>query len=261
MGSSWNYTHNDAGWLHNRHLKTIKDTLVHGKTVHKILDKYTYYTTHHYVYQKNDTVYQYYPSADTFLSLYIFNVNTGDTITLEAGVCFGTTYRMVIDTAFTIVIDGISLRKFSSRGIDGCSYAPNAFMDTVIEGIGSLSRMFPQGGFAISSNTYPLRCYSDSIIDTNFTNLPCDYQYVYSINENSLNSKITLSPNPAQNTLNIESGELEIIYYEIFDIQGKVISFEANSNSQIDVSHFKQGVYLLKIHTKSGIIIKKWVKE
>lgn len=106
-----------------------------------------------------------------------------------------------------------------------------------------------------------LRCYSDSTTYKNFWNKPCDLINYTTITENSINSNITLSPNPTQNILNIESGELEILNYEIFDIQGKEISIELNSTSQINVSNFKQGIYILKIHTKTGIAIKKWVKE
>jgi hypothetical protein len=81
------------------------------------------------------------------------------------------------------------------------------------------------------------------------------------INEftNSLN--IVVYPNPATNSLTIESPQNGVI--EITNIQGQLIkSFMATSNkTSIDVSAFPSGVYIIEVKTEKGIEVCKFVKE
>jgi hypothetical protein len=62
--------------------------------------------------------------------------------------------------------------------------------------------------------------------------------------------------------LHIESGEVEIQRIEVFNLAGKrVLQINANDIETIEVGHLEKGLYLLKIQTESGSVVKKFVKE
>jgi len=73
--------------------------------------------------------------------------------------------------------------------------------------------------------------------------------------------KISIYPNPASDNLTIESPQKSEI--EIVNLQGQLTkSFTAISNkTTIDVSGFAKGIYFVKVKTKNGVAVKKFVKE
>jgi hypothetical protein len=76
-------------------------------------------------------------------------------------------------------------------------------------------------------------------------------------------SEINTYPNPVESVLNIESMDLAINKIQLNDITGRII-FEISDfkqNSVINVSHLKNGIYLLSLYTEKGLFIKKIVKE
>ncbi len=82
--------------------------------------------------------------------------------------------------------------------------------------------------------------------------------------EDYLAHKIQIYPNPATQyvTINTPSDGIQITEYQIFDQFGKVIvqSNETLENNQIDISHFTNGVYVIRLLTNKGIINKKLIK-
>jgi len=77
-------------------------------------------------------------------------------------------------------------------------------------------------------------------------------------------SQITIYPNPTTGKVQITSDGLQIDDIEIFDIYSrKLLSFEplVSPETTIDIAHFSAGVYFVKIHTKSGEVVRKVVKE
>ena len=80
-------------------------------------------------------------------------------------------------------------------------------------------------------------------------------------NEN-IASPIQLTPNPVQNVLYIKSNiNLKIVKIECFDLLGKRISIFSKINGSLDVSHLKNGLYFLRIHSDNMIITKKIIKR
>ena len=79
---------------------------------------------------------------------------------------------------------------------------------------------------------------------------------------NKLN-KISLFPNPVNDLLSIAGAETIIKGYNIFDIQGRLIKQFTSSNSinQIDVSSLESGVYLLKLKSELGEVVKRFIKK
>ena len=81
-------------------------------------------------------------------------------------------------------------------------------------------------------------------------------------NEDFNSTQFSIYPNPTTNLLHIESGEVEIQRIEVFNLTGKrVLQINANNSEIIEVGHLDRGLYLLKIQTTSGSVVKKFVKE
>jgi hypothetical protein len=80
------------------------------------------------------------------------------------------------------------------------------------------------------------------------------------INKN--NFGINIFPNPTTNNLNIEQASNEEIQIEIVDLTGKVILAKSTSSisTTLNFSKFNTGVYLVRISSKKGMVVKKVVK-
>jgi hypothetical protein len=71
---------------------------------------------------------------------------------------------------------------------------------------------------------------------------------------------IRVFPNPAKEEIFIQS-ELPVKKVEIYSLTGALLLSESNFNGKISVPALSSGVYILKIHTGSGTVIKKIMKE
>jgi hypothetical protein len=71
---------------------------------------------------------------------------------------------------------------------------------------------------------------------------------------------IKLFPNPASTTLFLDGLSRDAII-TIFDLNGKIIIVKPVTNKQLDISTLTNGIYTLKIVDKSGMAIKKFVKQ
>ncbi len=79
------------------------------------------------------------------------------------------------------------------------------------------------------------------------------------VNIDKFSEEIHIYPNPTSNFLKIET-EMNINSINIYNITGQIIYSEQqiiNNNSEIDVSNYTKGIYLLKIETKNNIITEK----
>ena len=84
------------------------------------------------------------------------------------------------------------------------------------------------------------------------------------INMISVND-INIYPNPTTGELTITNYELGITSIEVFDIYGKNLLsnhlITSSSNHHINISHLPTGMYFVKIHTETGVVVRKVVKE
>jgi hypothetical protein len=127
--------------------------------------------------------------------------------------------------------------------------------------------------------------YSVYLIDNNFARNPFTYvletvndhtsltiinadgdQAIYgdallSIDEFTQQS-ISVYPNPAQDVITIEkNNRVEITAIKLYDALGRLVLAVMGDVNQIDVSSFTSGVFLIKIETDKGVIVKKIIKE
>ncbi|MFH0867317.1 MAG: T9SS type A sorting domain-containing protein [Bacteroidota bacterium] len=72
---------------------------------------------------------------------------------------------------------------------------------------------------------------------------------------------VRVFPNPATDNITVESVQPAVI--EIYDMQGRLLKTFAlsDNNINIDISSFPSGVFFVKVITKKGITVKKFVKE
>jgi hypothetical protein len=77
---------------------------------------------------------------------------------------------------------------------------------------------------------------------------------------NSFSSKIKIFPNPATTTLTIDGLSTKAIS-EIYDISGKLLLTNQLNTNQIDINGLANGMYFIKLTTKEGSAVRKFVKE
>jgi len=79
-----------------------------------------------------------------------------------------------------------------------------------------------------------------------------------SIEENNISANIIISPNPAQNSININYNNNSKYYIEIINITGQIVieRREIISNENIDISHLANGTYLVLIESDGKKIPK-----
>ena len=65
-------------------------------------------------------------------------------------------------------------------------------------------------------------------------------------------------PNPVKDILFIKSND-KIDKVDVYSVDGKLIKSKINSD-KIDFSNLPKGIYLVNIHTKSGIKSEKIIK-
>jgi len=72
-------------------------------------------------------------------------------------------------------------------------------------------------------------------------------------------NEIIIYPNPASQLLRFNSKIDGFI--TIFDFNGKQLLEKRINDDQINIGNLKNGIYLMRIHTSAGIVIKKFIKE
>jgi hypothetical protein len=81
-----------------------------------------------------------------------------------------------------------------------------------------------------------------------------------SVDDEILENSLKLYPNPVTNILTIESKNVTISKVEIYSILGKKIK-EINSNfGSITTDNLPNGMYLIKIYSEKGMVMKKTIK-
>jgi len=85
---------------------------------------------------------------------------------------------------------------------------------------------------------------------------------ITNIHNNGEQIKVTAFPNPASDMVNIES-PIKITAIRVLNITGQVVmDIEVNAtNHQLDVSDLRRGMYVFKIKSEEGSIVKKVMLE
>jgi hypothetical protein len=85
---------------------------------------------------------------------------------------------------------------------------------------------------------------------------------ILDVNENYFINDISIFPNPTQDILHITTkNNIVINQVQIIDLIGKLILSEKRNVHQLNVSHLKSGVFIIKIETEQGNFISKLMKK
>ncbi len=86
---------------------------------------------------------------------------------------------------------------------------------------------------------------------------------VLGVSENDiLSSIISIGPNPSNNYIKIDLNTSEAVLIQVFNLGSKLVlnNKEYFSKELIDISHLREGVYLVRIITEKGSVTKKIIK-
>ncbi len=153
--------------------------------------------------------------------------------------------------------------------------ATNAITDTIAVGCGPWGvAVSPDGSKIYVANHYSntvsvISRATNTVTDTipvghapsSFGNFISIYPSHTGIAPQSMVSAgIEVYPNPATYNLTIESEQQAVV--EIINIQGQLVkTYAANGKTNIDVSAFPSGVYLVEVKMEKGISVQKFIKE
>lgn len=118
------------------------------------------------------------------------------------------------------------------------------------------------GNFSVSGNStlyFQVAPYFQGQLGTYLLEIQISRTPTTDVNNILEDAAVTVFPNPTNNSLNIESVDLQIELCSIFDMSGRLILEEKNS-TDIDVSRFAEGSYLIVVETDKGIVRKKFIK-
>ena len=109
------------------------------------------------------------------------------------------------------------------------------------------------------SGSYHCVITDNDIPDFEVIRAPILVDITLSIVENEFNA-IQIYPIPTKSVLNILSNNM-IDAIEVFDLLGKKIMHLEKPSNKIDISHFTEGLYLLKIQIENKTILKRIIKK
>jgi hypothetical protein len=262
QGSQWHYNgHNAAPPEYSGYYfyRSTLDTVVAGRPAHRIdVERYDY-TGHlagqsqHFVSQTTDTAFWYHAASGQYRSMYIFNRSAGDTLTLDVLeddlTWLPPTYRLVIDTVLTWVIDTTPIKVYRTTALDDYGLGwPGYFADR----IGGLEWFFPRASLSIPEYPEDIRCYTDRLIDTNFNAYPCDYHLDTRTHDVTAAEALHVWPNPTSGWVHWTDAMTPWRVRVLDPLGRERLRSESLADAQLDLSILPEGVYFLFFEIKNG---------
>lgn len=132
----------------------------------------------------------------------------------------------------------------------------------VIEHIGSTGFFMPQENAWNDILFHSLCSYADNAIYYQAVDsISCDEPYVYNIPQRG-SSQVNVYPNPVSDNLTVTS-ESPIRFVTVYDHTGRVVwcSQSAGNSLTINTLNWSSNLYLLRVETNDGVVVKKIVKR
>ncbi len=219
---------------------------------------------------------------------------TTDTVTIKN---FGTTTQNVGNYRLCSLFSYRTISSQTTVVSGSLNLAPNAEVTITSSGFlndsgADLGLYLPSGGFGSAANMVDFMQWGtagngrESVAVSaglwtagTFINVAAPYEFNGSNADSGVNfwgtslgvndidsvSSISLSPNPSNAILNIQlEGNPSQLKIEVFDILGKQIftrSIENSNITQIEVSNWNNGVYLIKISNDGKVETKRFIKQ
>ena len=148
-----------------------------------------------------------------------------------------------------ISMTGISCSNYSSTLV-GWASNPNTANNIALGNVAPLTYASSVSSFRDALLTKGWTMNGDS-------NGECEYM---GVSESFIQEGIKISPNPATDYINITSKH-NIEQVKIYDYAGRLVLVEKNTNSRIDISTLKTGIYFIEVKTKRGEATNKFIKK
>lgn len=238
-------------------ITSIKDTLIDGKScsilIFDPLPNAVIDNDSLLIYQDDFKIYRYFPQLSNFYPLYNFALGPGDSYfcyTLGLDLLLDSILITIVDTT-TETINSTPLKKQIIQTTGNYDWGTDVY-----EILGNMQMLLPVYG-VVEIIEGPLRCYEDINLGHFETGIVSDCDEIVT-NILELNSPIiNIYPNPADNTLIINSGiQNTLSKVEIIDINGitKVEYLAPESvNNTFDISNLSTGIYIVKISYLNSI--------
>lgn len=247
------------------------DTIIENNNYHKLFKKELGYIfcPGSTLFGSNDTINPFTYLRDTLQQirfwdgitdrlLYDFNLNIGDTVPNTA---YGTTTVSGIDS---IPVSNYFRKRFTLSNPDCSSYLyegignSNGFLEPVI-----CQNISSDCGYTLSCYGFNDTAWYPSINASSpciIPSIPLEIQEHKNIDQSS---EITISPNPSTSMFTISSDRAKIEKIKIMNTLGELlfVSDKINYKSDVDLTDFIKGIYIVHIYTENGIVGKKIIKE
>jgi Fe-S cluster assembly iron-binding protein IscA len=268
LNSEWHYdvSANNPFMSLQRYSHT-KDTSIQGKHV-RVIEEYIKNQNGKnkfsklYIYENGDTVFLYNFNKNKFLRFLIFNAPIGSVLELDVVEELEgfpvQNFTLRVNDIQIKYIDGIPLKYYQASIVSPfiLSNINLVFMDKIGWFNSFYPILLPQ-----TTNTFGgLRCFRNNEIDTNYTNVPCNFMYMLSLS--SLEKKLPLHvyPNPSADILNLDfDSRINDFTVNIMNING-VQMHSSNNQRSINVKDYSPGLYYLILKTETQLVVKKWIK-
>lgn len=255
-------------------LESKRDTLING-VLAKIIERKTFggegetvdESSQYIMYSNDNKVYNYDELNEDFYVLYDFNLQAGDTMTIQSpdeyrgfqnpygenDIVF---FQVVVDSTVIKSVGGYPLKHLYTSPTETSAYF---FKGAIKERLGNSFSIFGEPTI-MSPGGYPsyLRCYKDDLI--NLTNSNCDYISTTGIEETGGNT-ISVYPNVVNDFLQIKWGEEGLaceFTINLYDSMGKNVYTKKIVPSEpilkIGTQHLFIGLYYLNVTKSTGQI-------
>jgi hypothetical protein len=257
IGTKWGYNFATAGGGGSFYLESVGDTVIQGKTCRKLASKtvnvicptcqWTTLGTRVF-YEANDSLFAVYNTGFTFL--FSYRLAIGDTLKLRNN------QNYVLVRKVDTLISGQTLKKWQMRSI--CSDPRyGKLLSDFVEKIGDMNGYIGLNYYCFSDPEYIQLCsFSLNNIQINgfcqFTNT----REVLSQNA------VSLSPNPAFNSLKIETKH-PFQQLKIYDSVGKMFQNGFYTEGGVlDISALPKGLFILQLTDNVGLVVnRKFIKQ
>ena len=245
---------------------TDGDTIYNGE-FHKVLNGYHYISRTFWL--REDI-----PNQQIFLSyfepfkgrsealLYDFSLNIGDSIELNNPITpfpNPNGYFKLDSIVPKTLLDGLDHRFFY---LSPTASNSSTELPIWIEGIGSLSLINSPGGGPDINDEGALSCYfsEDGAIYTNLDSISDCSITVLNTHQNTLESNLSLFPNPANDILHLDLLNATESNYTIYSLSGEVLANGVFQNI-IPVSKLKKGLYILEVTSDFNKLTSRFIKN
>lgn len=187
-----------------------------------------------FIRNSNDTTYWYDNEYNKDRVFLVFNLKAGDTLNfspIERLFPEDTITQLRISIVDTITISNQIVKRYRALpGTEEYFFSDAYFYDY----IGGMSWFHPRPPETLDHSYGPLRCFTNSIIDTNRTNMQCEF--LLSTQSNS-NSEDIIKEKTITDIIHFKTSQETLNYnLQIIDVHGKVY-YSGPIKKQIDVSN------------------------